>query len=63
MATRDRAHLWSEHALRRAPEWAAVRELAAAALVEFDAWLRNWGKGRRRAIRAGADAARKLKGP
>ena len=61
MAPRERAHLWSERALRRAPEWADVRELAAAALIEFDAWPRNWGKGRRRAIRSGADAARKLK--
>lgn len=61
MAPRERAHLWSERALRRAPEWADVRELAAAALIEFDAWPRNWGKGRRRAIRSGADAARKLR--
>jgi triphosphoribosyl-dephospho-CoA synthetase len=61
MATRDQTHLWSERALRLAPEWADVRELAAAALMEFDAWPRNWGKGRRRAIRASADAARKLK--
>ncbi len=63
MATREQAHLWSERALRRAPEWADVRELAAAALMEFDAWPRNWGKGRLRAIRSSADAARKLKGP
>ena len=62
MATHEQAHLWSECALRRAPEWAAVRELAAAVLIEFDAWPRNWGKGRRRAIRASSDAARKLKG-
>ena len=63
MATREQAHLWSERALRRAPEWADVRELAAASLVEFDAWPRNWGKGRRRAIRAGADTTRRMKDP
>ena len=61
MATREQAHLLSERALRRAPEWADVRQLAAEALMEFDAWPRNWGKGRRRAIRSSADAARKLR--
>ena len=60
MAARERSQLWSEQALRRSAEWTRVRELAAEALVGLGAWPRGWGKGRRRSIRASADAAKRL---
>lgn len=61
MAARDSAQLWTHRALRRSSEWARVRELAAQALVAFDAWPRRWGKGRRRAIHADAEAAKRMR--
>jgi hypothetical protein len=60
MGARERSLLWSDQALRRAAEWTRVRELAAEALVGLDAWPRSWGKGRRRSIRASANAAKRL---
>lgn len=56
------SQLWTDRALRHSPEWARVRELAAEALVAFGAWPRRWGKGRRRAIHASAEAAKRVKG-
>lgn len=51
MARESGRHLWNERALRHAAEWAHVRELAASALDEFEAWPRRWGKARRRMVR------------
>lgn len=60
MAAHDRSHqLWTDRALRNSADWARIRELAAQALIAFDAWPRRWGKGRRRAIRASAEAAKR----